>query len=286
MELQWPLIIFTTLIAASAGLFAVQGIYALAGKGEKAQMPALITSFALLVVGGIAVFFHLEHAERIFNGFGHITSGITQELIFIVIMFIVMVIAFAGLRRNGKMAKWVAILAIVSAVALVFVMGHSYMMASRPAWNSIWQILSLIGAAAVIGTGIFAALDAAEEDGKINWLSTIIGSGAGLVTTLIYLFSMNGATSKFTQVGTYFDPTHPNMHLPEVSSFAPFAGGNAGLSICAILLGVAAVACAVLGKKSGNWKVYGWIIAGCGLVAAILLRVVFYQTGASVYMYY
>ena len=78
MELQWPLILFTTLLAWAAGLFAAQCVWALRGKGARAQMPALITSAVLLVVGGIAVFFHLEHWERIFNGFGHMTSGITQ----------------------------------------------------------------------------------------------------------------------------------------------------------------------------------------------------------------
>ena len=84
MELQWPLILFTTLLAWAAGVFGAQCLYALRGQGTRAQMPALITSAALLVVGGIAVFFHLEHWERIFNGFGHLTSGITQELIAII----------------------------------------------------------------------------------------------------------------------------------------------------------------------------------------------------------
>ena len=87
MELQWPLILFTTLLAWAAGLFAAQCLWALRGKGGRAQMPALITSAALLVVGGIAVFFHLAHWERIFNGFGHLTSGITQELIAIIVLF-------------------------------------------------------------------------------------------------------------------------------------------------------------------------------------------------------
>ena len=79
MELQWPLILFTTLLAWAAGLFAAQCVWALRGKGARAQMPALITSAVLLVVGGIAVFFHLEHWERIFSGFGHLTSGITRR---------------------------------------------------------------------------------------------------------------------------------------------------------------------------------------------------------------
>ena len=78
MELQWPLIIFTTLVAWSAGLFGTQALMAVFGVGKKAQVPAWVCSAVLLAAGGIAVFFHLEHWERIFTGFGHLTSGITQ----------------------------------------------------------------------------------------------------------------------------------------------------------------------------------------------------------------
>ena len=90
--------------------------------------PDAITSAALLVVGGIAVFFHLEHWERIFNGFGHLTSGITQELIAIIVLFVAMVVYFVYLRRGGDDAKvptWLAAIGLVLAVVLVAVMGHS-----------------------------------------------------------------------------------------------------------------------------------------------------------------
>ena len=100
MELQWPLILFTTFVSWSAGVFAAQGALVLKGAAPRAQLPALICSAALLVVGGVAVFFHLEHWERIFNGFGHLTSGITQELVAIVVMALVMVVYFAQLRRS------------------------------------------------------------------------------------------------------------------------------------------------------------------------------------------
>ena len=116
MELQWPLILFTTLLAWAAGVFGAQCLYALRGQGTRAQMPALITSAVLLVVGGIAVFFHLEHWERIFNGFGHLTSGITQELIAIVVLAVVMVVYFVYLRRGGDEAKVPAWLAAVGLV--------------------------------------------------------------------------------------------------------------------------------------------------------------------------
>ena len=71
MELQWPLIIFTTLVAWSAGLFGTQALMAAFGTGKRAQVPAWICSAVLLAAGGIAVFFHLEHWERIFNGNQH-----------------------------------------------------------------------------------------------------------------------------------------------------------------------------------------------------------------------
>ena len=286
MELQWPLILFTTFIAASAGLFATQSVYALADRGQRAQMPSLIASFVLLVVGGIAVFAHLQHWERIFNGFGHITSGITQELIAIVVMFVLMVVYFVMVRRESGVPKVLAVLAIIAACALVIVMGHSYMVASRPTWNSALQVISLIGSAVAIGVGLFAAFNAAEEDGAFNGLLALVGTAVGFVTTIAYLFAMNASTSAFTQVGTYFDPTQPNKPLVDVSSFAPFASGSMPYSIGAIVLAAVALACAFAGKKTGNWKVMGWIIALCSLVAAILLRVVFYQSGGSVFLYY
>ena len=167
MELQWPLILFTTLLAWAAGLFAAQCVWALRGKGARAQMPALITSAVLLVVGGIAVFFHLEHWERIFNGFGHLSSGITQELIAIVVLAVVMVVYFVYLRRGGDEAKvpaWLAAVGLVLAVVLVAVMGHSYMMASLPAWDSVLQIGSLLGAACGFGPATMAVLCAVKDE--------------------------------------------------------------------------------------------------------------------------
>ena len=91
MELQWPLILFTTLTAWGCGVLGGAGALALKGAGKKSQQLLAIVSCALLALGGIAVFFHLQHWERIFNGFGHITSGITQELIAIVVFVVIAV---------------------------------------------------------------------------------------------------------------------------------------------------------------------------------------------------
>ena len=288
MELQWPLILFTSFVAGSAGVLCAQGVYALAGKGQKAQMPATIASLVLLAIGGIAVFFHLTHPDRIFNGFGHMTSGITQELIAIVIVAVLLVLFFVFARReDGGIPKWLGILAIVGALALLIVMGHSYMVSSRPAWNSILQVCSLIGAAAAIGTGAFAALDAAnDEDSPLHGTLTIAGTAIGAICTAAYAFVMNSATGSFTSVGNYFDPTHPTHGMVDPASFSPMAGSNMGLTIGAIAFMVAALALAFWGKSSKKWSTAGWAIAACALVSAILLRMAFYNAGGSVFLFY
>ena len=127
MELQWPLILFTTLVAWSAGLFGTQALMAVFGVGKKAQVPAWVCSAVLLAAGGIAVFFHLEHWERIFNGFGHLTSGITQELIAIVVLAVVAVAYLVLMRKSddgASVPKWLAWVAVALSVVLVAVMAH------------------------------------------------------------------------------------------------------------------------------------------------------------------
>ncbi len=286
MELQWPLILFTSLLAASAGLFATQGAYVLAGKGEKAQLPSLIASAVLLVVGGIAVFLHLQHWERIFNGFGHLSSGITQELIAVVVMAIIMVVYFVMLRK-GAVPKWCGVAAIVIAAVLVLVMGMSYMMAAHPTWNSALQILSLYGLAAAAGTGLFALIDAkAAEDADFTAIAAIAGTAVGAVCTVAFVAAMAGGAGEMVNVGNYFDPNHPTYAMATAAQFSPFADGTMPMTVGAIVLAVAALAFALFGKVSRQWMVAGAGIAVCSIIAGVLLRVTFFATGGSVFMFF
>ena len=284
MALQWPLILFTSLVCAGAGLVAVEGLFALLGKGKKAYFPAAITALALVVLGGIFVFFHLEHAERIFNGFGHITSGITQELIAVVLLIVIAVIFIIQARKAEKIAKWAGIVGIIIGLATILVCGLSYMMASRPAWNSLFQILSLFGVGLAAGAGLFAFFDGDEADNALNGILNIIATILAFVTTGGFLLAMKGAVKKFTDVGYYFDPNHPTGAMQTADAFNPFANG--GLAWGAIILAAIAVALAFWGKKSKNWKIAGIGIAACAIIGAILLRGVFFAAGGSLYMFF
>ena len=309
MELQWPLILFTTFVAWSAGLFGAQGAAALAGEGRRAQMPALIGSAALLAVGGVAVFFHLEHFERIFNGFGNPTSGITQELVCVVVVGALMVVAFVVLRRAAggdeapALPKWLAALMIAAAALLVLVTGHSYMMAARPAWDSPLGPLTLLGAACAAGPLTFAAIGAiaggadgavaggapgaapARAAGRAVGIAAIVGSAANAALSVAYLAFMAASTASHTAVGYYFDPTHPTAGMVDVSALSPFAAGSLPVAVVAVVAALAPVACAIAGRKTGNWKVWGAAGALCAVAGAVALRMAFYSAGASVYLF-
>jgi DMSO reductase anchor subunit len=293
MELQWPLILFTVFAAWSAGLFGTQSLANLKGEGAKAQVVSVITSVVLLVIGGIAVFMHLQHWERIFNGFGSITSGITQELIAIVVIVIVMVIYFIQARKDeGKVASWVAIVGIIVSLALVFVMAHSYMMASRPAWDSLAWILAVYGSSFILGPCTFLTIVHfvdKENDLKTLGMIAMIGTIVGAVFTMIYLFSLQFVADQFASVGYYFDVTHPTNSLVDLDAIAGvLTGDKAALAwIGVIVIGCALpIASTVMGKMKGNWKIWGPVAVACGLIGAICVRVLFFQMGYLFFMFF
>ena len=301
MELQWPLIIFTTLVAWSAGLFGTQALMAVFGVGKKAQVPAWVCSAVLLAAGGIAVFFHLEHWERIFNGFGHLTSGITQELIAIVVLAVVAVAYLVLMRKSddgASVPKWLAWLSVALSVALVAVMAHSYTMAARPAWDSVLWILYVLGNACVLGPATFLLLSAlaaggpgdqpaerAAGAGAPAGLAALAGAAINALATLAFAAFLQLSAGSFADVGLYFDPTHPTKAMADaaatVASQAPL------LWLGAVAVGAfVPLAAAFMGRRTGSWKLWAPAAIIAALVGAVCMRVVFYNLGLSVFMFY
>lgn len=303
MELQWPLIIFTTFVAWASGLFAAQCAAGLKGKAPKAQLPALIAAVVILAVGGIAVMFHLQHWERIFNGFGNPTSGITQELVMVVVLVIVMVVYFAMLRRNDNaVPKALCIVGIVVAAVLCAVMAHSYMMPSRPVWNSPLWILAVLGDACVLGSASFALIarlvekrtadasangeSAVDKDALLGKL-VLGGAVVNAVTSIVYGIGMTLSAGSFVDMGYSIDPTHPGAGLPDVANVVnAFAGSYAPVFWIGIVLvgAVAPIVCALMARKKPNWLVWAPAIAVCAIAGAVCLRVAFYLMGLDVFL--
>ena len=299
MELQWPLILFTTLVAWSAGLFGTQALMAVFGVGKRAQVPAWVASAVLLAAGGIAVFFHLEHWERIFNGFGHLTSGITQELIAIVVLAVVAVAYLVLMRKSddgASVPKWLAWVAVALSVVLVAVMAHSYTMAARPAWDSVLWILYVLGNACVLGPATFLLVlaaggpgdqpaDRAADAGAPAGRTALAGAALNALAALAFAIFLQLSAGSFADVGLYFDPTHPTKAMADaaatVASQAPL------LWLGAVAVGaIVPLAAAFMGRRTGSWKLWAPAAIIAALVGAVCMRVVFYNLGLSVFMFY
>ena len=299
MELQWPLILFTTLVAWSAGLFGTQALMAVFGVGKRAQVPAWVASAVLLAAGGIAVFFHLEHWERIFNGFGHLTSGITQELIAIVVLAVVAVAYLVLMRKSddgASVPKWLAWVAVALSVVLVAVMAHSYTMAARPAWDSVLWILYVLGNACVLGPATFLLVlaaggpgdqpaDRAADAGAPAGRTALAGAALNALAALAFAIFLQLSAGSFADVGLYFDPTHPTKAMADaaatVASQAPL------LWLGAVAVGAfVPLAAAFMGRRTGSWKLWAPAAIIAALVGAVCMRVVFYNLWLSVFMFY
>ena len=299
MELQWPLVLFTTLVAWSAGLFGTQALMAVFGVGKRAQVPAWVASAVLLAAGGIAVFFHLEHWERIFNGFGHLTSGITQELIAIVVLAVVAVAYLVLMRKSddgASVPKWLAWVAVALSVVLVAVMAHSYTMAARPAWDSVLWILYVLGNACVLGPATFLLVlaaggpgdqpaDRAADAGAPAGRTALAGAALNALAALAFAIFLQLSAGSFADVGLYFDPTHPTKAMAD--SAATVASQAPLLWLGAVAVGAfVPLAAAFMGRRTGSWKLWAPAAIIAALVGAVCMRVVFYNLGLSVFMFY
>ena len=252
MELQWPLILFTFFNCVAAGTFLMQGVLTLAGKGKSMQMASLVTSGVALAVGGIAVFFHLENPLRMLNGFGHITSGITIELIVIIIFALAVVLYFLMMRRSeeGVAPKWCAVLAIVMGIVLPFAVGDSYLMAAIPVWDTVMLPLYYVVDAVMLGglTSLIIAVAVKCEDARaLATRVSLVGALATLALTLVYAFMIGGMTDSYTDMEFYFDPTLPDVAMREAASITG----------------------ALLGGSLAPWFWLGQIIIGCAAPAAL-----------------
>ncbi len=272
MELQWPLILFTTLVAWSAGTFGAQAVLALKGEGKEIQLPALITSVVLLAV-----------------------SGITQELIAIVVFVVVAVVYFAMLRKSedgGTVPAWLAVVAIAISAILVLVCAHSYMMAARPAWDTVVWLLVELGEAAALGTlTVMALLALKGGESKLGGLAAVAGSVASAVLSVALVAVWQASAGSFANVGYHFDPTTPTSPLLDVAAETNVLSGELAplVWLGVVIVGaLAPVACAALAHKKGgkSWMALGTAGVVCALIGCICLRVVFYELGLSVFMFY
>lgn len=289
MHPEWPLILFTFFLCVAGGALGAQGLLNVMGKGKKMQLASLVTALAALVVGGLSVFMHLQHWERIFNGFGHITSGITQELIGCVALAVIIVAWFVVLRGGKEIPKALAWITLAVAVLMLVATGHSYLMPARPAWGIALVVFyvanaCLLGAVAMWLISIMKK-DEASEGSSIQF--ALVGSVVQLAAMAVYTIACS--MTKFADFGFYADPTSMTTAPTHVDSLLAImvSGDGALMFWCSIACAVVALVCAIAAKKKvGASKPYMIIAVIVAIASSILFRVLFYQLGFAMVLLY
>ncbi|MDR0500233.1 MAG: dimethyl sulfoxide reductase anchor subunit [Coriobacteriales bacterium] len=290
MEIQWPLIIFTLCICLSSGTFSCLGLLNMLNKGQKLQVSATIVTMVGLVVGGAASFLHLQHAERLFNGFGHITSGITQELIGIAILF-VLAIVYLVLARKGNVPKWLSVVTLVFGLAMVLVMANSYAMPARPVWGTPLLLLFYLAQAVAAGGATIWLLAAfCKCDEAIQLSARVTAIGGILVVVSLAAYAGYIASISLPAVDFYIDPTDPTKQIAATSGFGnELVGGSLASYFWSSLIIGGAIA-AVLGllrwMRTDNPLPFAAIALVCVLAGGFVFRVALYILGVSAFVFY
>ena len=222
-------------------------------------------------------------------------------MIAIVVLAVVAIVYLVLMRKSddgASVPKWLAWVSVALSVVLVAVMAHSYTMAARPAWDSALWILYVLGNACVLGPATFALLSAlaaggpgdqpaerAAGAGAPAGLAALAGAAINALATLAFAAFLQLSAGSFADVGLYFDPTHPTKAMADaaatVASQAPL------LWLGAVAVGaIVPLAAAFLGRRTGNWKLWVPVAIAAALVGAVCMRVVFYNLGLSVFMFY
>jgi anaerobic dimethyl sulfoxide reductase subunit C (anchor subunit) len=298
MHPEWPLILFTFFLCVAGGAFGAQGMLTVVGKGRKMQLASLITALAALIVGGVAVFMHLQHWERIFNGFGHITSGITLELIGCVVFGVALVLYFLMMRRSEDSVapKWCGIMAIAVSLALPTVTGMSYLMPSRPSWDTPLLVVFYLTNTVFMGALIALILTGLTKSDGTRDISVKLGLVGGLLqmaVVFIYAFVINGSTDLYSaDISYYFDPTLPDVAMVDATSLMQsiFTGSQAVMFwVGVVVVGVVvALALLCLSKQLDGKKLASAAGAAlvCTAVGSICWRVILYVVAISVFALY
>lgn len=169
MAIEWPLVLFTALTGCGGWLAVCVAIDLFACKAKKADAVAAVVAVVLLAVGGCASVLHLQHPDRILGALSHPTSGIFVEAVLVGLCALALAILFVMMKRGvaDGACRIVAVVAAALGVALSFMAGHSYMMASIPAWNTPLLPLGYMLTAAPSGVATYGLIVVLEGEGEV-----------------------------------------------------------------------------------------------------------------------
>lgn len=193
MAIEWPLVLFSLLAGGGGGAMAFLALSEILGVGQKARKPIAIAALVLIIVGGCCSVLHLQQPSNIMAAATNLFSfsAISLELIFVGLNVLVLAIyIFLLYRESAGGAKVMAIIGLITGLALAFVTGHGYLMQAQPTWNSETLSIAYLGTALGIGGGLYASgmtLTKASEDEHTKMrIWVLIAQAIALIGVIAY----------------------------------------------------------------------------------------------------
>ena len=268
MSIEWPLVFFSIFTGIACGMFfSLVYLAEYQGKALDKRLKVSILVLICMAAGGFCAQLHLGHPERMFGALGHPTSGIFMEAAVEFTLGAIIVAYILAVRREAGAAvtKILGIIGAVVAAVMAFINGDTFVMASRPAWNTLFLPICYIASAGVLGAFALNLLLGEDEDAHYalqRLLLKVIGVQA--VVLLLYLVMV--------AIAPYPDYSRSLQRI--------FVGDIAPLSWLGILIvGMGLPVKFIKDGKAAKMALTSFI---CVLAGALSFRIMMFLIGSSV----
>ena len=285
MEIQWPLLIFSVLLGVTSGSFVFLAVGELRGKFRDVRFAGALIALICLAVGGCVSVLHMGHPERATHLLGNLGSGLSKELFVVAIMGIVALIYLVLAKKDYPTASKVfGVLGGIIGLVLPFVAGASYLIAARPAWDSIALPLMFLGGGLAMGMTLMCGLvllRGADDERGFALKLALAGVLIMVVTSLAYVI--------WIAVAPYQAPTRSIERLISGDMAVMFWAGVVVIGIV-VPVALTALACVQSTKGAGDsgtvqpkqLAMYLFAACACTAIGAVVIRIIMYGVGTSV----
>ncbi|EHL07387.1 hypothetical protein HMPREF0322_01947 [Desulfitobacterium hafniense DP7] len=302
MSIEWALVFFTVFVGLGCGIFVSSVILTeWVGKATQVRRISSLTALAALAAGGFASVLHLGHPERIFGALGHPTSGIFMESTMLGLVGLDIIIYLLAIRRGAskRTLRVVSIFGLIPAVVLAFAVGYTYVLPSRPAWNTLVLPFIYLTSAGIMGCFSLSVLIAHTSSGAVSseqslgvaesavavtgetvaaTLKKAVLAALGIQAVLLIAYLVHLATAPYPDVSR-------SVARVLAGDLAPLFWGGA------VLLGLLVPGALISKiKTKGAGENFSFISVTLGLVCVIVssgvFRIVMFSLGSSVKPFY
>ncbi len=261
MNIQWPSIISTLLIALGAGTFAAVAVTEWWGKAERARGLGALTALIALIAGASITVFSFGHPERFLLVLGHLGTSTSNQMLALILVGAAALVYVAAPRMGYSAAasKGIATVGLGLAVLAAFTAGYAYVLPSRPAWNTLLLPLLFMAYAGVLGC--FALFVCAVVRGETESTVASINRAALIAVALQALLLV--AYLLYLALAPNADPTRSATRLL-TGDLAPL------IWIGAVVVGLGVPAGLTGGRIAGKLHLASLAVALAGLICALL----------------